>query len=464
MPTRPNQPCTDAETLLRGVVEACADCDTCRFLMDESCLLFPRLYQLWDEARDTGRPIPRQKLHQLAELCTLCGLCPCPNIRTDIIQAKAARVATAGMPFGVRFLADVQRFARLGGAAPGLINRLLAVRPLGHALKKLLDIHPRRDLPRLAPEPFFSWARKRGLNRLPDAKRRVAYFAGCTAGYLFPEVARAVVGVLEHNGIAVHVPEQQCCGMPTLLEGDRPTTLERAAFNLTSLGTLVQEGWDIICSCPTCGFLLKVLLKENACYSEAYQRSVRAGAEEIMVPDDDGAGGIRVRKSIYAKILRDNGLFSEIDPLARIAVSAQVHDLGAYLARLDGGGGLDRAFGRLAGRLAYYAPCHQREQNLGSPYRDLLEKIPGVDLVPVGGPMDCCGMGGSLGYKRRFHHDSLRLGTPLMEKIKAAQPEAVVTDCLSCRLQFRHLLPYPVHHPVELLRLAYAAANPHPRR
>jgi hypothetical protein len=26
--------------MIRQVIEACADCDTCRFLMDESCLFF----------------------------------------------------------------------------------------------------------------------------------------------------------------------------------------------------------------------------------------------------------------------------------------------------------------------------------------------------------------------------------------------------------------------------------------
>jgi glycerol-3-phosphate dehydrogenase subunit C len=43
-----------------------------------------------------------------------------------------------------------------------------------------------------------------------------------------------------------------------------------------------------------------------------------------------------------------------------------------------------------------------------------------------------------------------------MRKIKAAAPDAIVTDCLSCRLQFTHTLPYPVYHPLEVLQRAYA--------
>ena len=77
----------------------------------------------------------------------------------------------------------------------------------------------------------------------------------------------------------------------------------------------------------------------------------------------------------------------------------------------------------------------------------------------VGGALDCCGMGGSLGYKKSFHNASLKLAMPLIKKIQAAGPQAIVTECLSCRLQFRHVLPYPVYHPAEILSLAYEQAS-----
>ena len=41
--------------------------------------------------------------------------------------------------------------------------------------------------------------------------------------------------------------------------------------------------------------------------------------------------------------------------------------------------------------------------------------------------MDCCGMGGSLGFKKGFHKASVSLGIPLTEKIRAAAPELVVS-------------------------------------
>jgi Fe-S oxidoreductase len=47
-----------------------------------------------------------------------------------------------------------------------------------------------------------------------------------------------------------------------------------------------------------------------------------------------------------------------------------------------------------------------------------------------------------------------------MEKIREINPDRIVTDCLSCRLQFNPLLPYEVVHPIEVLRDAYAVDTP----
>ena len=446
-------------SLMRSVVDACSDCDVCRFLMDESCLFFPELYRLYDQEKETGVPVEENALSRLSDLCTLCGLCPCPDIRMKVIQAKTERARDQGMPLSIKLLADVQRFGQIGARAPKMVKRALSSPPLCGMAGKAAGIHPERRLPRLPDESFFVWARRKGLDRPPDRSPGVAYFAGCTAGYLFPEVARAAVTVLERNGVSVFVPPQQCCGMPTLLEGDDKTTLRRAGFNLEILLEAVADGFDIVCSCPTCGFLMTSLLRERAVYSEACQRLLGAGKDEIKVPEAErgGKGAACLKKSMYESILKDDGYFSSFDPLQRIALSENALDLGAYLNRLRKNGGMNSRLGELDGRAAYFAPCHQREQGIGAPYLDLLNRIPGLTVEPVGGAMDCCGMGGSLGFKKDFHDASTRLAAPLVGKIRAVAPDAVVTDCLSCRLQFQHLLPYPARHPLEILERAYEA-------
>lgn len=450
-----------AEKTIRSVVDACSDCDSCRFLMDESCLLFPELYRLYDKEKMDGKPSSDAMLLKLPELCTLCGLCPCPDIRSDVIRGKTERVRKEGMSLGNRLLADVQLFGRLGGLMPRVVNAALKIKPIADILKKIAGIHHQRGLPLIAQESFFVWAHRKGLDRETDQHPKVAYFAGCTAGYLFPEVARATVNVLKHNGVSVYVPPQECCGMPTLLEGDEPTTLRRVRSNLETLLNTAREGYALVCSCPTCGFLMKVLLKERAIYSEGYQSSVKAGADEIKVPNQKAGktGFACLKKSMYQAILKDDGYFSGFDPLDRIALSGLITDMGEYLDLLYREKRLNIHFGKLEGRMAYFAPCHQREQEIGTPYEKLLHHIPGLSIQRVGGTMDCCGMGGSLGFKKNFHEASVNLGKPLMEKIKKAEPEVIITDCLSCRLQFSHALPYPVLHPLELISQAYETAG-----
>lgn len=445
------------QKILRSVVEQCADCDVCRTLMDEDCAFFPQLYQLWDQEKEHQVPITEAQLRQLSDLCTLCGICPCPKIPIQVMEAKCRYIDSEGLPLATRLLSDVPRMARLAGCFPRLTRAVQSSKATGPMLKKALKLHPERELPAFPAQNFFQWAAHQGLTERKAGSRNLAYFAGCTAGYLFPQVGRAVVEVLERNGLRVHVPAQQCCGMPHLAEGRRNNALQCAQANLDKLLAAVQAGDELISSCPTCGYYLRVLLKERANYSEAYRKieETKAAASESSHPGKgfDKLGALK--RIAYKNLLRDDGYFSSIDPLSRLRLAEQLFDVGEYLARLSKAGQLDTRFNAVPQRVVYYAPCHQREQQSRSPYLDLLGLIPGLSIEPVGTGMDCCGMGGNFGFKADFHATSLVLGRPLIEKIRARDPQAIVTDCLSCLLQFQQVLPYPVFHPAEILARAY---------
>lgn len=453
----------EPEYTARMVVNACSDCDVCRFLMDTYCLMFPELYRLYDKERETGEQITSAELRNLVDLCNFCALCPCPNIRGDIIKAKTQFVKRDGLKFGVRTLEDVERMARLCGVYPKMANRLFQNQTGGRFLKAAAGIHPARRIPEFPAENFPQWTKKNRLNTRPkkQAHRKIAYFAGCTASYLFPEVAKAAVGVFQHHGFEVVYPEQKCCGMPSLLEGDQRLTMKFVRFNLERLSGFIDNGYDIVCSCPTCGFMLRNILSAGAYYSRQYQESVGADEKYLKIPvskTHDNPGGHKfelLQRKMYQNILKDDGYFSDIDPLTRIRVAENTFDLGQYLADLHRSGDLKTNFNGVSGRMVYYPPCHLREQDIGRPYRELLSLLPGIDLQPVDGRLYCCGMAGIMGFKKDFHDVSLQLGNRLMAKIKELQPEKVVTDCLSCRLQFNQLLPYKVFHPIEILKEAY---------
>jgi glycerol-3-phosphate dehydrogenase subunit C len=424
------------ESLVRSVVQACADCDTCRYLMeDTSCQVFPELYRLYDKEAEKQGEITPQELRTLVDLCNFCALCPCPNIRTDLMKAKHAFIERDGLPPALRLLEDVGRLARLGGASPRLTNALLRFGPTGYCLKRLAGIHPERKVPAFPPEDFGEWAGREGFSlKPPEKQRKVAFFVGCTGRYFFPEVPRAAVEVLRRNGIAVYYPEQKCCGMPSLLEGDRSLTLEFATFNLNRLAEAVEAGCDIVCSCPTCGYMLKRGWSDGACHAA-----------------DSGSGS-----GVFAGLFKDEGYFASLEAKKRLQVARHTYDLGEYLRDLLRAGELNKNFGPVTAQMAYFPPCHLREQGIGEPYVDLLTLVPGVDLEKISGAFYCCGIAGIMGFKRDFHKVSVAMGNRLMEKIKSLNPERLLCDCLSCRLQFNQSLPYPVFHPVEILRASYA--------
>ncbi len=58
----------DPEKAARQVLDACADCDGCRFLMDTSCLFFPELYRLYDREMENRKKITSDELRRLVHL------------------------------------------------------------------------------------------------------------------------------------------------------------------------------------------------------------------------------------------------------------------------------------------------------------------------------------------------------------------------------------------------------------
>ena len=451
------------EARTHAVIDACTDCDVCRYLMPSECLLFDDLYRLHDRAENGGTPISALDLRGLVDRCTYCGLCACRDIRADIIDAKTGFVAREGLPFGVRLMTRLEALVRIGGRLPRLTNAVSSNRALAGLMKRLVGVHAERALPALPPASFPEWAHRVGIDRKPpvEASPKAAYFAGCTGRHLFPAVPRAVVEILQRFGVSVYYPEQHCCGMPTFAEGDRQQTLSWVRRTIDQLSALVDEGFAIVCSCPTCGYMLKTVIRERADYAEARQRQLGGDDRFLFVPDESlpARGGKRplkkLLKSMYGKLLRDDGYFAAIDPVRRVKVAESTFDAGEYLLGHIQEGAWSPELTGCSGRVVYFVPCHQREQRIGRPYLELLQGISGLAMDVVDGPYDCCGMGGNMGFKKGFHEASLRLAAPVLGKIRDLNPEGIVTDCLSCRLQFRHALPYPVYHPMEILMVAF---------
>jgi len=448
---------------LKYWIERCADCDVCRTNMEEGCLMFPELFRLWDIQQESGVKITTEQMRHLTNLCNLCGICPCPEVPTTLMEAKAEFMSKSGLPLSIKAIERVELLGKIANTAPGVTNFFLGNQAIRSVLWSALGIHKDRKLPFFPKESFPNWLkngnRSAGVRKNP--KRKVAYFVGCTARYYVPDIGKAAVEVLQRNGIEVYIPDQKCCGMPPLLEGDRDLALELAGFNLERLAETVEDGYDIVCSCPTCGFALKRLYKEGAVHSPEYKaRSGKGDAEWkklLSVPLEERTD-LWMAEYGYEYIMRtleDDGYFASLNPLKRVAVAENTYDLGEYLRNLHKNGELDVRFGAVQARSTYYPPCHLREQRIGTPYTELLSLVPGLEIDSVSGLFYCCGIAGIAGFKRDFHGNSVNMATKLVDRINKQNPEKLLTDCLGCRTQFNHLMPYAVFHPIEVMKEAY---------
>lgn len=476
-----------AEDKLRYEINKCRTCEACQTLLNFSCVVFPEMFRLVDKERETGKKISTDELRELVNLCNFCAACPCLDIRAAIMNAKTEYMENNGLGFKIRAIENVERLGKLGGAFPQLTNFLLKYEATRRLIGKAVGIHRDRKIPSLPKESFPDWIKRQEKNIEAESKvkKKVAYFVGCSARYFFPVVPKTVVEVFERNGIEVYYLEQQCCGMPAMLEGDRKLTLEFARFNVPRLAEAVEEGYDIVCSCPTCGYMLKNVLRVGAYFSSEYRDLVKSSDGFVKIPIGESplsstyGGFVLFPVELFKGMLRDEGYFSSISPKKRIMVAENTYDLGEYLIMLHKRGELDARLGPVSVRATYYPPCHLREQRIGRqrlvsipstpflfpshlreqrigrPYEYLLGLIPELSLDTINGDY-CCGNAGIMGFKEEFHQLSIKIASRLIAKIKSMNPEVLVTDCLSCRMQFNQLTRYRVLHPIQIIKESYS--------
>ncbi len=456
------------EKRLRFEIKKCRNCEACRELVGFSCLVFPEMFSLVDRERDTNDKISAADLNKLTDLCNFCGACPCLDIRAALLEHKTDQADKNGLPLKIRAIENVELIGQVSSAFPKAANFVLQNKMARKVLQKVVGIHEKRQMPTVGKESFNTWFSKKKVSERHRGarKRKVAYFAGCSARYLFPEVGKALVTIFEQNECDVHYLSQRCCGMPTFLEGDRKKTLALASFNLDRLAEVVKDGYEIVCSCPTCGYFLKVMLTGGFGVFSGLENTVPSDGV-LKIPKEkgtlttDGHEYYHVSEKIMRHVVKNNDYFSALDPGLRNLVADHTHDAGEYLMKLHEKGELNMSFRSAPGTVTYFPPCHQREQRVGQPYHAMMKLIDGVTADVIEGDY-CCGNGGIMGFKKDYFRHSLRIGSRLVTRLRTSKPDTISTDCLSCRLQFDQMTDYRVRHPLEILEECYASGSKQP--
>lgn len=396
-------------------------CNRCGFCQD-ACPTFRVTGNEFDVARGRHRLVrlmvegkygwgEEDEISRHLDSCLLCRACEeaCPSsVSTEeIISLARKRINEArGIPLFKRLmyrgLLSHSRRLALG-------SRLLRFCQISGIRRLVKDFEILKALPSLPAAPL-----RQQLPALLTAGgsahlRRVAYFPGCAINFLYSDIGRASVEVLQKNGCLVEVPETLCCGGPHRSAGDFKEFKRLAEKNIDYFDRLGAGA--IITDCATCGSVLKE----------------------------------------YGNLLRDDPHYRD----KALDFSSRVRDINQYLLEI----GFSRRLGPLPVKVSYHDPCHlNRSQKIKIAPREILKSIPGLELIEMQNADMCCGGAGAYGIT---HRDISRKILDLkMESFKQTGADFLVTSCPSCSMQLgyglkRHGLKARILHPVELLAQSY---------
>ncbi len=417
----------EPEAVAGEVHRAFEICHGCRMCF-KYCDSFPILFKAIDERHggDVAK-VTEEETRQVMDACFQCKLCDvqCPYTPRDahpwqldfpklVHRWRGVQRRGQGKTLCMRVLNDPDGAARMARASFGMANAMNRVRPFRVLMEKTVGIHRDKLLPDFAAEPFDAWARAEGYVK-PEPGGEAVLFQTCFVQHNETQVGKDTLFVLRQNGVDVRVVGGlRCCGMPAWEQGDLESLRAQAHHDLDLLMPFVERGAKVLVINPTCSMMM------------------RREWPHLLEGDD------RARA-------------------ARLAPA--VMDVSEYLWSLREEPRFNTAFKSAppGGKVAYHAPCHLRAQGVGFKGRDLLRKIPGVQVA--GTVMECCGHDGTYAMTVEGFGPSQRIGQKAFDGMKAAGAETWATDCPLAALQFQQHAGKKPLHPMSLLARAYRAGG-----
>lgn len=360
-----------------------------------------------------GPALERMRLSQedvepSLEYCSNCKNCDisCPSgvpISTLNMLARAKYYKVRKQSKRDWILSHGEQAAKMAAAIPFGATFANIGMSMSRGMMKMIGISDKAPMPAYASTSFVKQFKALRQQSYPN---KVVFYPGCFINYNDPQVGMDFVAVMQANKYEVIVEEDLvCCGSPLVVNGFLDEAEQNAKTNIQILKKWTDKGYPVITCCTSCGLMLK----------QEYQ--------ELF--DIEGAHE-------YAKHL---------------------YDAGEFLLQLHDKGQLNTEFATLNEKYIYHAPCHLRAQGMGLPGLDLLELIPGLEVENA--DAGCCGISGNYGFKDDKYEISMKIGTPLFEKIKESGLETAVCECGTCRLQIGHGAKVKTMHPMTLVRKAY---------
>lgn len=218
----------------------------------------------------------------------------------------------------------------------------------------------------------------------------ILLFLGCIINRRKQNVAKAIINILQKNRVAIHLPKKvTCCGSPFMRIGQRDSMRPFVETNFNIFNEYANKGiTHVLTSCSGC--------------NSTFRHDFPILAKEFDIP-----------------------------------MNFKIYDVGEYMYT-----NIDLNIENLKPmniKAMYHYPCHIRASGLAEEiYINLIQKIPGIELVKVPKSGYCCGGGG--GVRAAFPNLADKLAIRRIEIAKEFGIDTLITNCPFCVLSFERVL------------------------
>jgi anaerobic glycerol-3-phosphate dehydrogenase C subunit len=401
----------------RTAIETCSGCGKCR----SYCPIAQQIQEEWAIGRAkvtilrefvSGDLDPKifdsPEFKTVMDSCVNCKRCltECPS-GVDIpwlaLSGRASYIENHGEPLHQRFFANTRSLCKTGSTFAPLVNLANSLAPVRRCLEMAVGLDRHRHLPTFERRTLRKILKDRPS---PPGNKQIVYFLSCYSNFNEPEGdGLATLEVLEQNGFHVLMPDFQCCGIARINSGAIHRVMEDIQTNIKKMASLVDKGFNIIFSEPSCALAIKME---------------------------------------YPKILNSEKAFM---------VAEKCYDIHQFLMMLHQKGELNLNLRNMDLNIGYHNPCHLRALGVVNEPVELLRLIPGVNVqVFFDG---CCGLVGTFGMKKKNFTLSMAVGERLFKEIADSGANEISTPCGACKLQILQGTHREAVHPISLLASAY---------
>jgi len=217
----------------------------------------------------------------------------------------------------------------------------------------------------------------------------ITLFIPCFVDLLFPQVGVSMVSILERLGHTIDCPEELgCCGQPAFNSGYWPEARSVAVRVLHRL----KDAEAVVVASGSCGAMLKV-----------FYRELFHGTEHEQLANN---------------------------------LSARCYEFSDFLVNKLG---VTELGSRFPAKVTFHDGCHGlRELGIKLPARQLLARVPSLQLIEMTDAETCCGFGGT--FATKFPMISTAMGEVKCASASESGAEYIVSNDSSCLMHLQGLL------------------------